>query len=610
MAVTGKPKKGELIMRKKPNHKSDRSWLTCTLGLILLGLLTGCGGADLGVLHPDTILFNGKIVTVDEEFSIVEAVAIKDGRFVAVGTNAQVEGLAGQNTVMVDLGGQTVLPGFNDPHLHFAHSLGFVADELSQKFRTSTSIKEMLEVVKEKIAVTPPGELVWFFLGPGSPDALEEGRYPTRKDLDPLTSEHPILLEFGGSGANSSANSMALRQAGITRRSPQPSTQRLMGEIIKDASGEPTGVFRGRGASSQPHSVLVLNSTETLFETTKRAAQLVLPYGITTIGDPNTNMSTVLDNHNWAQAYQQLSAAGELTVRVNCILRLPALYRPLEEAMGWMDNLFLSPGFSNETLRFGQIKISVYDSNPSYQVPKEDIKAVIKQVHSAGWQLYIHVGGGESYDTAIQGLEEAYEEFPREDARHVITHARYPTEHTLEVLERYNIIVEPQTGNIYNMSDDYEERYADPDRPAYITTPLKTYLDRGVTVMTGSDQNPVGPMFTIFEAVNRLRRSGKVINPEERLTVEQAIRAVTITPAYSTFEEDLKGSIEVGKLADLVVLGGDILTVPSVEIKDIPVMQTMIGGEFVYTNPDPDQPIEFWYPTRGYREVLDVPATD
>jgi len=128
--------------------------------------------------------------------------------------------------------------------------------------------------------------------------------------------------------------------------------------------------------------------------------------------------------------------------------------------------------------------------------------------------------------------------------------------------------------------------------------------------MTGSDQNPVGPMFTIFEAVNRLRRSGKVINPEERLTVEQAIRAVTITPAYSTFEEDLKGSIEVGKLADLVVLGGDILTVPSVEIKDIPVMQTMIGGEFVYTNPDPDQPIEFWYPTRGYREVLDVPATD
>ncbi len=599
-------------MREKSNHRSNRNWLTCSLGLVLLGLLAGCGGADLGVLHPDTILFNGKIVTVDEDFSIAEAVAIKDGKFVAVGSNAQVQGLAGQQTEMVDLGGQTVLPGFNDPHAHYAHSLGFVADEMTQRFRTSTSIKEMLEVVKEKIAVTPEGELVWFFLGPGSPDALEEGRYPTRKDLDPLSSTHPILLEFGGSGANSSANSLALKQAGITRRSPQPSTQRLMGEIIKDASGEPTGVFRGRGASSQPHSVLVRHSTDTLAGTTQYASEQVLPYGITTIGDPNTNMSTVLDNHNWAQAYQRLSAAGELTVRVNCILRLPALYRPLDEVMDWMDNLFISPGFGNETLRFGQIKISVYDSNPSYQVPKEDIKAVIKKVHSAGWQLYIHVSGGESYDTAIAGLEEAYQEFPRDDARHVITHARYPTDHTLEVLKRYDIMVEPQTGSIYNMGDDYEERYADPDRPAYITTPLKTYLDNGIRVMTGSDQNPIGPMFTIFEAVNRLRRSGKVINPEERLTVEEAIRAVTITPAYSTFEEDLKGSIEVGKLADLVVLGGDILTVPSIEIKDIPVMSTMIGGEFLYTNPDsdPNQKIEYWYPTRGYRAVLDVPAAD
>lgn len=599
-------------MRETTNHRADRTWLKCSLGLVLLGLLAGCGGGDLGVLHPDTILFNGKIVTVDEDFSIAEAVAIKDGRFVAVGTNAQVRGLAGQQTEMVDLAGQTVLPGFNDPHEHFAHSLGFVADELTKRFRTSTSIKEMLEVVKEKIDQTPPGELVWFFLGPGSPDALEEGRYPTRQDLDPLSSTHPILLEFGGSGANSSANSLALKQAGITRRSPQPSTQRLMGEIIMDASGEPTGVFRGRGASSQPHSVLVRHSIETLVETTKRASELVLPYGITTIGDPNTNMSTVLDNHNWAQAYQRLSAAGELTVRVNCILRLPALYRPLDEVMDWMDNLFINSGFGNERLRFGQIKISVYDSNPSYQVPKEDIKAVIKKVHSAGWQLYIHVGGGESYDTTIAGLEEAYEEFPRDDVRHTITHARFPTDHTLEVLKRYNIIVEPQTGNIYAMSDDYEERAADPDRPAYGPAPLRTYLDHGITVMTGSDQNPIGPMFTIFEAVNRLRSSGKVINPEERITVEEAIRAVTITPAYSTFEEDLKGSIEAGKLADLVVLGGDPLTVPSIEIKDIPVMRTMIGGKFLYTNPDsdPNQQIEFWYPTRGYREVLDVPATD
>ncbi len=129
----------------------------------------------------------------------------------------------------------------------------------------------------------------------------------------------------------------------------------------------------------------------------------------------------------------------------------------------------------------------------------------------------------------------------------------------------------------------------DPDRPAYGPYPLKTYLDYRVAVMTGSDSGRLSagvPLFTIYSAVNRMRRSGKGINPEERITLEEAIRAVTITPAYSTFQENLKGSIEPGKLADLVVLGRDILTVPSLEIKDIPVVKTMVDGEFVYTNPD------------------------
>jgi predicted amidohydrolase YtcJ len=560
------------------------------LGVALLGILTGCG-ADLGVLHPDTVLFNGKIVTVDEDFSIAEAVAIQGGRFIAVGSNAQIRGLAGDRTERVDLEGTTVLPGFNDPHLHFAHSLGFVADESTQKFRSSTSIQEMLAMVQEKIDQTPPGELVWFFLGPGSPDALEEGRFPNRKDLDPISPEHPVFLEYGGSGANASANSLALKKAGITRRTPQPSTQKLIGEIIKDASGEPTGVLRGRGAVALAHRVLVQHSTETLFKTIQHASETMVAYGITTIGDPNTNVSGLRDNQTWVQAYQRLSNQGKLTIRVNSIMRLPIPIQSTDEILEWLDNLLYDPGFGNDRLHFGQFKIVVYDSSPNYQVPRENVKRVIKAVHRAGWQLYIHVGGGESYDLAVEGLEEAHQEFPRQDARHIITHARSPTDRNLEVLERYGVMVEPQPARVYRMSDDYEEQNADPDRPAYGPIPLRTYLDHGIRVMTGSDSGrpPAGvPLFTIFAAVNRMRRSGKVINPEERITLEEAIRAVTITPAYSTFQEDLKGSIEVGKLADLVVLGRDILTVPPEEIKDIPVLRTMIGGEFVYTNPNPD----------------------
>ena len=569
-------------------NRKGSSCVRGLLGLGLLGILAGCG-TDLGVLHPDTVLFNGKIVTVDEDFSIAEAVAIKDGRFVAVGSSSQIRGLAGDQTELMDLEGRTVLPGFNDPHLHFAHSLGFVVDELSTKYRQASSIGEILAVVQEKVEQTPPGELVWFFLGPSSSSRLEEGRYPNRKDLDPISPQHPVFLEYAGNGANASANSLALKKAGITRRTPQPSTQGLLGEIVKDASGEPTGVFLGRAAASIAHTVLVRHSVETLVETIQNAFEVVLPNGITTIGDPNTNMSNVGENQNWAKAYQRLSSRGELMVRANVIMRLPIVYRPTEGILEWLDNLQFDSGFGNETLHFGQIKISIYDSSGDFKLPREDVKRVIKAVHRSGWRLYIHVGRGESYDLAMEGLEEAYAEFPREDVRHVITHARFPTDKNLEVLKRYGVMVEPQTGRIWGMSDDYEEQNADPDRPAYGPTPLRTYLDHGIRVMTGSDAGrpPTGiPMFTIFEAVNRVRSSGKVINPEERITVEEAIRAVTITPAYSTFEENLKGSIEPGKLADLVVLDGDILTVPSLEIRDIAVLRTMMGGEFVYVNPD------------------------
>ncbi len=557
---------------------TNRNWVRGLLGLALLGTLTGCG-ADLGVLHPDMVLFNGKIVTVDEDFSIAEAVAVKGGKFIAVGSNAEIRGLAGDRTEMVDLEGTTVLPGFNDPHLHFAHSLGFVADESTRKFRSSTSIQEILAMVQEKIDQTPAGELVWFFLGPGSPNTLEEGRFPNRKDLDPISPEHPVFLEYGGSGANASANSLALKKAGITRRTPQPSTQKLIGEIIKDASGEPTGVLRGRGAVALAHRVLVQHSTDTLFKTIQHASETMVAYGITTIGDPNTNVSGLRDNQTWVQAYQRLSNQGKLTIRVNSIMRLPIPIQSTDEILEWLDNLLYDPGFGNDRLHFGQFKIVVYDSSPNYQVPRENVKRVIKAVHRAGWQLYIHVGGEESYDLAVEGLEEAHQEFPRQDARHIITHARSPTDRNLEVLERYGVMVEPQPARVYRMSDDYEEQNADPDRPAYGPIPLRTYLDHGIRVMTGSDSGrpPAGvPLFTIFAAVNRVRRSGKVINPEERITLEEAIRAVTMTPAYSTFQENLKGSIEPGKLADLVVLGRDILTVPPLEIKDIPVLRTMV----------------------------------
>jgi len=169
-------------------------------------------------------------------------------------------------------------------------------------------------------------------------------------------------------------------------------------------------------------------------------------------------------------------------------------------------------------------------------------------------------------------------------------------------MKRLGIIADLQVNRIWHLSDDAEERQtANPERPDLGSRPVATYRDAGIPVILSSDQAPVGPLFTVFEAVNRVRKSGKVYQPEERLTLEEAIRGITITSAWTFFEDDVKGSIEAGKFADLVVLGRDILTVDPLEIKDIPVLMTMTGGKFVYVNPnqDPNQEVNYYrYPQR------------
>jgi predicted amidohydrolase YtcJ len=196
--------------------------------------------------------------------------------------------------------------------------------------------------------------------------------------------------------------------------------------------------------------------------------------------------------------------------------------------------------------------------------------------------MYIHLGAEGSFDIVTDALDEAYREFPRADARHVITHADDPTDRNIATLKKLGIAVEPQTCFIYKSSTKGQSS----KERGHGSAALRTYLDNGITVMTGTDQKPIGPLFTVWASVTRLKEDGTVLDPEQRITLREALRAVTIVPAWASFEENLKGSIEVGKVADLVVLGRDILTVPAVEIKDIPVLKTMVGGKWMYINPD------------------------
>ena len=585
-------------------HKELRSEFYLAV-MVLSLLISPVLGADLmDSLKPDQVLLNGKIVTVDEEFSIAEAVAIKDGKFVAVGSNADIRALVGPDTEEVDLEGRTVLPGFIDPHVHFAHKVGKQSDPYEDMFAEARSIEEIRKALQMKVEQTPPGEIVWFSRGARNVNELAEKRWPTRYDLDPVSPDHPVIMGFA-SDHTTVVNSKLIEMVGtITKDTPQPTERGFAGEIVKDPeTGEPTGILREKGATTLARGPFNLYPTATLEENILRGSQAVVKYGLTGLYDPCTNIGKAMDNQPGLQAYQRLSSQGKLTVRINAMIRMPIRVETLEQNLAFLDSFLFAPEFRNDYLRVGTLKISVDGSG--MRVPPDKAKAILKAAHRSGWQMFIHLSGGESFDVVTDALEEAYREFPREDARHVITHAGWPSQKDLDILSKYGVLVEPQMGfaraNAVIPPAPASGRLSEtPDNAPpgrFGPRPTRTYLDNGIRVMTGTDQKPIGPLYTIWGAVNRLRDSGKVLQPEERMTLEEAIRAVTIVPAYASFEEDHKGSIEVGKLADLVVLGRDILTVDQEEIREIPVLMTMIGGRFVYINPnqDPNQKVEYIY---------------
>ena len=577
--------------------------LTSIFWATFLIFFTQCGSNIPTALAPDWVLFNGKFVTVDPDFSTAQAVAIKDGRLVAVGSDQEVLALAGSETETMDLEGKTVLPGFNDSHLHLSWPVGEPPDPAIQQLGKARSIEEIVELVRQKVAVTPPGELVWMPGGVTRVEQIQEKRWPTRHDLDPVSPDNPVIVIFSADHVYVT-NSLGLSRAGINRRSVQPHARGMFGEFMTDQRGEPTGVVTGRAAARILRVALNVWSADELERNMAQAILTdVIPYGITSLSDPQNGGSPPKPVQH---AYQRLLNRPEgLPARINLMIRLPVRSLSTQDTLDLINNLLYSPPIGNDFFRVGTFKVALDKGRPGqspYIVPEERGKKALIEAHRKGWQLYVHITTPQTFDYASEALEEAYELYPREDARHIFTHINQPTQANIETMKRLGIIADLQVNSIYHAADDAEERYqVNPDRPDLGPRPVATYRDAGIPVILSSDQSPVGPLFTLYEAVNRVRKSGKVFRPEERLTLEEAIRAVTVKSAWAFFEDEIKGSIEVGKYADLVVLGRDILTIDPLQIKDIPVLMTMTNGKFVYLNPnqDPQQKVEYFrYPSR------------
>ena len=536
---------------------------------------------------PDVVYVNGTVITVDARESVAEAFAVLGETFVAVGDNADVEALAGDGTRRVDLDGRVVLPGLYAAHDHFPGS-GRVAlysvDLNSPPIGAVTTMDELVAAVKARAADTPEGEWV---VGRGYDDTLiAEKRHPTRVDLDRASTEHPIFITHI-SGHLGVANSRALEMAGITRDTPTPPG----GVIRKDDAGEPNGVFE-ESMSLVSRLIPSLTDAQKL-EAIRWSVGDYIEEGVTTTVIAHGSASTLRD----LQAGRRAGALSLRVITMGSKGSLDALSPG--EAGGFVT------GFGDDRLKLGAIKIvqdgsiqgyTGYLAKP-YHVPfmgdasyrgyprrsREELTEMVVALHRGGYQIAIHGNGDAAIDDILYAFRAAQDDTPRPDARHRIEHCQMAREDQLDVMKELGVSPSFFVGHAYYWGDRHRDIFMGPERAKRLS-PLKSAVDRGIrfTVHDDTPVTPVKPLQLVWDAVNRITTSGKVLGEAQRITPLQALRAVTIDAAWQNHEEDTKGSIEVGKLADFVVVEENPLTVDPVRIRDIRVLKTVVGGETVY----------------------------
>lgn len=533
-------------------------------------------------LAADMVLMKGRIITIDDAHRIAEAVAIKDGRIVAVGSNREIEGLIGEGTRVIDLGGKPLLPGFIDTHTHPSHA-AMRLYEIDLRSPPVKSIEDILRLVAEKAEELGPDKWV---RGTNYNEAkLIERRHVTRWELDEAAPKNPVFITKE-TGHEFIANSRALEIAGISRERADPPG----GRIDRRKDGEPTGVlYETAGRLVLEH--IPPYTVEEVKEGLRRVWDQLAEWGITTTHDAGVDATAL-------RAYQELLAEGIRKVRT--LVMVKAQGSRGEDLLGALVNLGIESGFGDEWLRIMGVKImgdgsgaggtaAVYE--PQHRgpgglgimvTPPEELKRLVIKAHRAGLRVCIHSIGDRAIDYALDAIEEAQRETPKPDVRHRIEHNSLCTPRQLKRIKELGVTPSSSIGYMWRLGDNYQENFG-PERARWLH-PHRSMLEMGI-IAGGNSDYPVSdgnPLIQIYEAVTRRTSSGLVIGSEEAIGVMEAIRVYTWNGAYLGKEEHLKGSIEPGKLADLVVLDRDPLSTPVEEIKEIKEMMTIVGGEIVY----------------------------
>jgi len=541
--------------------------------------LLGCDNADL-------LLLNGRIVTVDPDFSIVEAVAVGDGKIIAVGSSDEVARWRGEGTEVVDLGGKVVLPGLIDSHLHMLGT-GLAMAQINCRTPPMRSIADIVKAVEEAVARAKPGDWIQ---GRGWDQAkLSDHRSPTRWDLDVISPENPVWLTRT-CGHVAVVNSAALEVGGVTKGTLQP----VGGNIVKDEQGEPMGLLEEAPAMDLVRKDVPPPSYEETCQAIGLASNAFSEAGLTGVIEAGVGPMAM-------RAYQEMASEGHLTVRVNMMLSGRMEGESAEESVKRISEFPLTTGYGCELVRFLGLKLLIdggiggrtallrepYEGQPDnygiLTMPVEDLQGRLDAGNLAGMTVGVHCAGGAAMDIVLKAFEETDKKRPIKGRRFSLIHAYQPSEENFEQCRRMGVVVASQPSFLYYLGESFYENVGG-ERSEWIK-PHRAWIDNGIVVAAGTDSpvTPYLPFPSLWASIaRRTEVLGTEMGAEQKVSREEAIRMYTINGAYHTFEEDIKGSIEPGRLADLIIIDRDILTRPLDEIKNTKVLMTFLGGKVVY----------------------------
>jgi predicted amidohydrolase YtcJ len=530
--------------------------------------------ARAGSVEPELILWNGNIHTMDAANPHSDAVAIAGGRFVAAGSNQDIRRLGSARTKSIDLGGKTVVPGFIDTHSHPASSGLRHLREVDCDLR---SIAEIQAAIAKRAAQTPPGEWV---LGFKYDDTKTAERRPlTRQDLDKVAGNHPVAISHRG-GHSLYVNSVALEKADVNDKTPDPAG----GRFDRDAAGKLTGCARELAKGPFERKIVTNYTRSDRREGVKIIAKMLARTGITSVHDTGGTPDDL-------RAYQDARDTGDLKVRVYCFIGKGSIAKMIAAGVRtglgdeWVRvgalKLVADGSISERTARLSQPYIGRPNDHGILVMDEAEQYRYARQAHEAGWQIGTHANGDVTIDQTLRVYERLQREMPRPDPRFRLEHCTVVNESLIRRIKNLGAIPTPFSTYVYYHGEKMREYGA--ERLNWMFA-VRSFLDAGVRVTQASDYppGPFEPMMALQSSVTRTDSEGNVWGPKQRVTVAEALRVGTLHGAYASYEEKLKGSIEPGKLADLVVLGRDPLREDPRTLITIPIERTKAGGQWTF----------------------------